>query len=238
MVDYSRFDNLSQRPGISSHTEGVDSDGSPLTPRSSGGRRHVVGSLGAAGMAVVAALGLQTATAKKKQRSAGAERGEGGKKGKRGPTGPTGPTGPSGSGSSSAGATGPTGPTGPAGSAGPAGTRGPAGITGPDGASGPQGEPGPAAGAMSWARVSANGDLIGSYGVDRVDRALGQNGTYTVHFSDTEQNFDVCAITALADRLPVAIQPSSGFGFIIFQTAQDGFLVNEGFSCIVVCPAT
>jgi hypothetical protein len=40
-----------------------------VTLRSSGGRRHVVGSLGAAGLAVVAGLDLQTATAKKNKKN-------------------------------------------------------------------------------------------------------------------------------------------------------------------------
>jgi hypothetical protein len=251
-VDDARFDDLSRRLGMHERPEGVAGDGARETLRSSGGRRSMLGSLGAAGIAMVAGLGLQTATAKKKSKHkpADAERHKHGKKGKpgaKGPTGPTGPTGPAGSGSGSAGATGPTGPTGPMGPAGPSGSAGetglrgetgPQGITGPDGATGPQGEPGPSAGTMYWARVDSNGDLIGGYGVDRVDRDRSQNGTYTVHFTDTDQNFGVCAITALADRLPVSIQPSSGHGFIIFQTVQSGFLVNEGFSCIVVCPAT
>jgi hypothetical protein len=250
-MDNERFDALSRRLGKNEPQESPASDLALATLRSGEGRRHLLGSLGAAGVAVITGLGLHTARAKKtKHKSTGAERHKNGKNGKRGPTGPT---GPSGSGSGSSGATGPTGPTGPTGSAGetgtpgetgpqgatgPDGTTGPQGTTGPDGATGPQGEPGPSAGTMYWARVSENGELIGSYGIDSVDRAIGQNGTYTVHFTDTDQNFDVCAITALTDRLLVSIQPSSGHGFIIFQTAQSGILVNEGFSCIVVCPAT
>ena len=261
MDDVGR-DASTRHPTMHDTREGGAGDAAP-PPGGDGGRRQLLGSLGAAGLAVMAGLGLQATTAEKKRKgksksknkhtSAGAEHhrnGKNGKNGKQGPKGPTGPTGPAGSGSGSEGATGPTGPTGPTGLTGPAGPSGdageagtpgqigPQGITGPDGAAGPQGEPGPSAGTMYWARVDDNGNLIGSYGVDRVEDTPGQNGTYVVHFTNSDQNFGVCAVTALADRLLAAIQASTGHGFIIFQTAQSGFLVNEGFSCIVVCPAT
>jgi hypothetical protein len=132
----------------------------------SSGRRNVLRSLGAAGMALLAVIGLGEggeARNKKKNHGGGndhkdrtqAEK-KGGGKGKPGATGPTGPTGPAGGGTG-AGETGPTGPagsTGPSGApgvTGPAGLRGPAGpagaasqVTGP---TGPKGATGPAGSA-------------------------------------------------------------------------------------------
>jgi hypothetical protein len=98
------------------------------------GRRDALRSLGSAGMALLAAIGLTTGgEAKKnkhrdgknkndKNRTQAERKGGGGGKGKPGPTGPTGPTGPAGGGTG-AGVTGPTGPTGPAGPAGSSTTR-------------------------------------------------------------------------------------------------------------------
>jgi hypothetical protein len=98
------------------------------------GRRDALRSLSAAGMAMLAALGLVSAGgAKKKHHRNNGPQAEG-KKGKRGPTGPTGPTGPAGGGTG-AGSTGPTGPTGPTGAA---GSTGATGATGPVGTSGVQ----------------------------------------------------------------------------------------------------
>jgi hypothetical protein len=120
------------------------------------GRRDALRSLSAAGMALLAALGLAEAGEAKKNKHNGsgnnhkkraqAEK-KGGGKGKPGPTGPTGPTGPAGGGTGD-GATGPTGPTGPVGQsglAGPVGPIGAPGVTGPAGLRGPTG----AAGAAS-----------------------------------------------------------------------------------------
>lgn len=89
-------------------------------------RRDAFRAISAAGVALLAALGLASDSDAKKRKGYGgkhkrrpqAERK--GSKGKRGPTGPTGPTGPAG-GDMGAGATGAIGPTGPTGAAGPAG---------------------------------------------------------------------------------------------------------------------
>jgi hypothetical protein len=88
---------------------------------------------------------------------------------------------------------------------------------------------------MFWAKVDDNGRLVSGYGVDRVERQA--NGTYVVFFTDTNRNSFDCAITALTDRMNVGIQASPTAGGVLFQTAQSGFLVNEGFSCIVMCPS-
>ncbi|HEU5432262.1 MAG TPA: hypothetical protein VFU81_11400 [Thermomicrobiales bacterium] len=87
--------------------------------------------------------------------------------------------------------------------------------------------------------MSGDGALIGSYGVDRVDYNPASNrGSYTAFFTDANQNYDVCAITALSDGLTVA-HARSGTGFIFVQTTTlTGILVDANFSCIVVCPAT
>ncbi len=97
------------------------------------GRRVALRSLSAAGMALLATLGLaQGGEAKKKNNGDGnhhKDRGQaekkrgGGGRGKPGPTGPTGPTGPAGDGESVTGPTGPTGPQGPQGSTGPTGPQ-------------------------------------------------------------------------------------------------------------------
>jgi hypothetical protein len=149
-MDDARFDDLSRRLGMSESEEDVASAW-VQQGQSAGGRRRMFSSLGAAGLAVLAGLGLQTTTAKQKHKkskhkSAGAESG---KSGKRGATGPTGPTGPAGTGNGSPGITGPTGPTGPKGPIGPEGAmgetgpQGAPGVTGPRGDVGPQGDPGP-----------------------------------------------------------------------------------------------
>jgi hypothetical protein len=100
-------------------------------------RRDALRAAGAAGMALMATLGLPQAgdskknrrrDAKKQDEKSRAEKKKGGGKGKPGPTGPTGPTGPAGDGTG-AGATGPTGPAGPLGDTGPTGPLGTAGAT-------------------------------------------------------------------------------------------------------------
>ncbi|MDQ2655494.1 MAG: hypothetical protein M3Z20_20890 [Chloroflexota bacterium] len=106
---------------------------------SSSSRRNAMRSLGAAGMAGLATIGLASDGAGKKTKRDGggnnhrdrtqAEKKKGGGKSKPGPTGPTGPTGPAGGGTG-AGATGPTGPAGPPGLSGPAGPPGPTGTIG------------------------------------------------------------------------------------------------------------
>jgi hypothetical protein len=100
------------------------------------GRRAAVRVLATAGMAVLAALGLQRDVAAKGKNQGKNHRNQAEKKRRKaGPTGPTGPTGPAGGGTGG-GTAGPTGPTGPAGSGG-AGTQGPAGPQGPTGPAGP-----------------------------------------------------------------------------------------------------
>jgi hypothetical protein len=90
-------------------------------------RRDAVRTLGAAGAALLGAVGLSAihAEAKDKGKGKGNDRKRGervggekkGKPGKPGPTGPTGPTGLAGGGTGSEGPTGPTGPRGNTGSA-------------------------------------------------------------------------------------------------------------------------
>jgi hypothetical protein len=123
------------------------------------GRRHALRSLGTAGMAALATIGLasESDARKNKHNSGGnnrrdrpeAEKKKGGKS-KPGPTGPTGPTGPAGGGTG-AGATGPTGPAGPA---------GPAGATGMTGATGPAGTNGAASASVAALQSTSSG----SYG--------------------------------------------------------------------------
>jgi hypothetical protein len=123
-------------------------DQSPKAAPVFGGRRNALRSLSAAGMALLAAIGLAEAGEAKKNKhhgggnnhrkqaqAAGKKGGKG--KSKPGPTGPTGPTGPAGGGTG-AGSTGPTGPTGLAGETGPGGPTGPTGGTGPAGTNGVQ----------------------------------------------------------------------------------------------------
>jgi hypothetical protein len=121
------------------------------------GRRTALRSISAAGVALLAALGLTDGSGARKntrrkndkdQKHAQAE-GKGGGKGKRGPTGPTGPTGPAGGGTG-AGATGATGPTGPTGPGGAASL-----VTGPTGPRGANGTSGPA-GLSGWERISSS----------------------------------------------------------------------------------
>jgi hypothetical protein len=127
--------------------------GSPMqTLENSTGRRGVLRSLGAVGMALLTAIGLaESGAADKANRhggnarhhnrnhgsdSAGAEKKKkGAKPGPTGPAGPTGPTGPAGGG---AGTEGPTGPTGPSGAKGDQGSQGVSGPTGPAGTNGAQ----------------------------------------------------------------------------------------------------
>jgi hypothetical protein len=121
---------------------------SPLTVR-----REALRSVSAAGLALLAALGLVDAgeanqkrkhAHKQQHRQKGSDHRHG-QKGQRGAIGPTGPTGPAGGGTG--GETGPTGPTGPHGATGDTGPEGPAGtgsqVTGPTGPTGARGETGP-----------------------------------------------------------------------------------------------
>jgi hypothetical protein len=103
------------------------------SPGMASGRRDALRSLSAAGMALLAAIGLAEGSeakrngGKSKNKGAGAEhhkrRGHRRKKGKRGSSGPSGPTGPSGpsGGTGGAGVSGATGPTGPRGDTGATG---------------------------------------------------------------------------------------------------------------------
>jgi hypothetical protein len=68
-VDDAQFDDLSRRLGMSEPQEGAAGAGTPQTLSASRGRRTVLGSLGAAGVAAVTALGLQTTTAKKQKKN-------------------------------------------------------------------------------------------------------------------------------------------------------------------------
>jgi hypothetical protein len=104
-------------------------DQSVKTLADSAGRREALRSLSAAGMALLAALGLANGSTARKHQHHGAnhhpQQAHAEKKGKgKGKSGPTGPAG----GGTGAGATGPAGPTGPKGNT---GNSGPAGPTGP-----------------------------------------------------------------------------------------------------------
>lgn len=126
----------------------------------SSGRRNALGALSAAGIALLAALGLaDSGEARKKKNKSGGDnhqnRGHVEKKGngksKPGPAGPTGPTGPAGSGESV------TGPTGPTGAPGPSGTTGAASqVTGPTGPRGVQGIQGPTGPQFTVTRVTGS----------------------------------------------------------------------------------
>jgi hypothetical protein len=193
----------------------------PVLSLEPSGRREVVRSFSALSAALLAALGLREGAAKRGPGTAERQRQRDGhphgKRGKRGEAGPGGPAG---------------GP----GSPGEKGDKGDKGDTGDTGA---QGEPGPAAGKMSWARVNEVGNLISSHGVDSVHYDSSErSGAYIVFFTDTDQNFDLCAITALPESLLTSIHASRLPGSIVFRTHQSGNLVDDAFSCIVVCPAT
>jgi hypothetical protein len=104
-------------------------DQSPKVLACAAGRRHALRSLGAAGMALLAGLGLSDGgDARKAKTQDGGKghrpgdaradgKGKGTGKGKRGPAGPAGPTGPTGPANGPNGSQGPTGPTGPTGPA-------------------------------------------------------------------------------------------------------------------------
>jgi hypothetical protein len=227
-----RTDDLSRREEMSEPQAGVGGDGVPQALGTSGGRRHVLGSLAAAVVAVLASLGWGEPSAAAKRGLVTGEshrKGDGhphGKRGKRGEAGPGGPAGSPGS----------PGEKGDKGDKGDAGNQGDKGDKGDQGDTGTQGEPGPTAGKMFWARVSVNGTLVSSYGVDSVSSQVG--GIYVVRFTDANQDFGHCAITALAESFDTAIDVQSNFGTIIFRLAVNGRLASDSFSCIVVCPAT
>ena len=141
-MDDARINDLSQRGAMSESQEGVPGDGVAQTPRSGGGRRHVLGSLAAAGVAVLAGLGLGEPAAAAKQGRATAERrrnghgNPGGKRGKRGEAGPGGPAG-------NPGSPGEKGGQGEKGDKGDAGNQGDKGDKGDQGDQGTQGLQGP-----------------------------------------------------------------------------------------------
>ncbi len=118
---------------MSEPQEGVPGARVPQTLSSGGGRRNVLGSLAAAGLAVLASLGLGEQSAVAKQGRATAERrrsGDGhpsGKRGKRGEAGPGGPAGSPGS-PGEKGEKGDTGPKGDKGDTGPQGATGASGV--------------------------------------------------------------------------------------------------------------
>jgi hypothetical protein len=125
-------------------------------------RRDALRSISAAGLALIAALGLAQGNDAAKKKNKGGKNHDknrnqaegkkgGGGKGKPGPTGPTGPTGPAGDGES---VTGPTGPQGQAGPTGPAGA--PSLVTGPTGPRGLQGPTGPRGPQFAITRVQGN----------------------------------------------------------------------------------
>src|SRR5215211_911128 len=127
-VGDARCDDLSQRGEMSEPPEGEADNAVPQSPRSDRGRRHLLGSLAGAGVAVLAGLGWGEPSAAAKQGRATAERerrGGGHPRGKRGKRGEAGPGGP-------------------AGSPGSPGDKGDKGDRGGQGEKGDQGQPGPA----------------------------------------------------------------------------------------------
>ena len=122
-----RCDDRSQREEMSEPQEGVPGDGVPQTLRSGRGRRNLLGSLGATGLAVLAGLGFGELSAAAKRGPATAERrrsGNGRPRGKRGEAGPGGPAGSPGS----PGEKGDKGDTGAQGDTGPQGATGASGV--------------------------------------------------------------------------------------------------------------
>jgi hypothetical protein len=175
------------------------------------GRRDALRSLSAAGMALLATIGLtHGGEAKNKNKNHGggndrkdrgqAERRGGGGKSKPGPTGPTGPTGPAGGGTG-AGSTGPTGPTGARGITGNTGSMGPAGpagaasqVTGPTGRMGPTGATGPSAPTPTIS-VVAGATFIVNSGSFNGGTATCPAGTTAIAGS-VHPNNDQCFITS------------------------------------------
>ena len=115
----ARFADLSRRLGITEPQEDVAGDLLLHGPSSGGGRRNVLGSLAAAGLAMVAGLGLSEQSAAGKGNNNGNENGQTKRrsKPKPGPKGDRGDAGPQGD----PGAKGDKGDTGPQGAAGASG---------------------------------------------------------------------------------------------------------------------
>jgi hypothetical protein len=140
-VTDARIDDLYRRGEMSESAEGEAHDGLPQTPGSGGGRRHVLSTLAAAGVAVLAGLGWGEPSAAAKEGRATAERhrsGDGHPHGKRGKRGEAGPGGPAGS-PGSPGEKGGQGDKGDKGDAGNQGDKGDTGDTGRQGATGASG---------------------------------------------------------------------------------------------------
>jgi hypothetical protein len=133
-----RTDDLSRREEMSEPQAGVGGDGVPQALGTGGGRRHVLGSLAAAGVAVLASLGWgePSAAAKRGQATGESHRQrDGHPRGKRGKRGEAGPGGPAGS----PGSQGDKGDNGDAGNQGDKGDKGDKGDTGFQGATGASG---------------------------------------------------------------------------------------------------
>ena len=139
-----RTDDLSRREEMSEPQAGVGGDGVPQALGTSGGRRHVLGSLAAAVVAVLASLGWGEPSAAAKRGLVTGEshrKGDGhphGKRGKRGEAGPGGPAGNPGS-AGGKGEKGEKGDKGDTGNQGDKGDKGDKGDTGSQGATGASG---------------------------------------------------------------------------------------------------
>lgn len=193
--------------------ESASSSAVPIT-----GRRGTLQILGAA---LVAALGLHDAAAKgqhehQRARAENHRR----KKGRRGAQGP-------------AGSPGGTGPAGPIGNTGPVGSTGAPGATGATGETGPAGNPG-----VLWARVAANGTIVGQKGVTSV--AAAGSGTYVVTFSI---DVSTCALTvAPIDNTPFglptpvdALISDFGSGQVQASFTRQGIPRSVEFSIVANC---
>jgi len=171
------FDDLSRRVGTSEPQEGEAGDRVSQPLSSGGGRRNVLGSLGAAGLAVLAGLGFGELSAAAKGNKSGKENKQksngtkAAKKKKRtkiptlDPVGPLRPRGPFGPEGPWDGPTGPTGPAGPQGARGDTGPKGDTGDTGPQGDPGPKGDTGDTGpqGVPGASGVAPRGTLICNY---------------------------------------------------------------------------
>jgi hypothetical protein len=137
--------------GRSPRFAGIETQEAMLEPAA--GRRAMLRSAGAAGMALLAALGLGHATVENAAGfGPGKGKGEGKGKGGRPRKGRTGRPGQRGA----------KGPAGPAGSGGENGAEGPAGS---DGAQGPQGPAGPASGAFLGISRETHSEDVGSFDI-------------------------------------------------------------------------
>lgn len=56
--------------------------------------------------------------------------------------------------------------------------------------------------------------------------------------TDTDQNYDLCAITVTSERLSLATVSSNVGTIFVNTTTTQGILQNAAFSCTIICPAS